>query len=108
MADEIIEMGGRCLDSAYALLPPDFDPDSRPRNIQSITWGIGNLRVFAVSTTDLDVHNGLSYRFPNVLPLWPLNGDMVWPPSITADDAYMFDLARMLGRETERLAAKPL
>jgi hypothetical protein len=87
-------------------LPADFRPPVGARNIESVTWGVGHLRLFAIGTTDLDVHNRLVYDMGSMIPLWPIGKtDIVWPPSFDTTDATMFNLMTFL---TELTAKGPV
>jgi hypothetical protein len=82
--------------------PTDFVPPAKPPNIQTITWGIGHLRVFVASTTDPDVRDGIGWNLGHFLPLWPIaEGDIVWPPSLRVLDQDMIELKELLLRYTE-------
>ena len=52
--------------------PADFRPPTGPRNIESVTWGIGHLRLFVIATTDSNVHDRLIYDMSGLTSLWPL------------------------------------
>jgi len=89
------------------LPPKTLKTPGHPPNSQTITWGIGHLRVFAVSTTDLDVHDAVRWNLPHFLPLWPIaEGDMVWPPPLRVTDQDMIELKELVLRFTENGARR--
>jgi hypothetical protein len=69
---------------------PGVRPEHRRKNIDSITFGIGDLLVHALHTTAPDVDLGLTLSEPGVvIPLFPVVGEIMWPParSISAEEA---------------------
>ena len=78
-------------------LPPDFDPTGIPKNVHSITWGVGNLRVFITSTVDSNVYRGLGWTIPSFIRLWPAGTpDFIWPPRLIVSDGEMLRLTDAL------------
>jgi hypothetical protein len=63
-ANSMYRFVGNAMVSATPFFPANFNPPARPKNVQSITWGIGNLRVFAISTTDANLYEGANWTFP--------------------------------------------
>lgn len=80
-------------------LTPDFLPQHRFKNTQSVTFGIGDLLIHVEHTTVKDL--GFNLRFEPtgvVIPLFPIGGSVNWPPikSLSSNDAHY--IAGMLQR----------
>jgi hypothetical protein len=68
------------------------------KNTQSVTIGIGALIAHLVVTPigiDFDVMNDMR-RY--LLPIWPVAGDLVWPPSAVLTDTDAERVATVLQR----------
>lgn len=90
---------------------PSVRPEHRHKNIHSVTFGIGDLLVHVLHTTAADVNLELSVEQRGlVLQLYPIEGDIAWPPvrCIGADEAAY--LARTLDRlfRSDRVRWMPL
>jgi hypothetical protein len=74
-----------------------------PKNLQTITWGIGKLLVLFHAATDPGVYVSLDIDRPDrLIPLWPLqNGNIIWPPTFVFNDAMADDLAEISVRLVE-------
>jgi hypothetical protein len=68
--------------TATLSLTPDFLPNHRFKNTQSVTFGIGDLLVHVLHSTVTDWGANLSFEPAGVvIPLFPLVGSVNWPPS---------------------------
>lgn len=81
-----------------ATLPPPKQDATRPKNVQAVTWGIGNLLIYLNATTDMQVYGFLELGSPNPFSLlWPDPGTVIsWPPKFFAGDEYIDSLADTL------------
>jgi hypothetical protein len=69
---------------------PGVRPEHRRKNIHSVTFGIGDLLVHVLHTTAPGVDLGLTLSEPGVvIPLFPIAGEIIWPPArgISAEEA---------------------
>jgi hypothetical protein len=69
-----------------------------PKNIQSITWGVGKLLIHVLATTNAKVYGMLDLMGPTAPnQLWPLTtNDIVWPGNFSLTDEDADVLARVL------------
>ncbi len=97
---------GGAVASSTPFLPQGFDPAGRPKNVQSVAWGIGKVRAFVASTTSPDVHQLFNWALPNFVRLWPSDElDFIWPPRSVVSDEQMFNLARRMMDLSDAAAA---
>jgi hypothetical protein len=95
-------IGGLNIFEGDDLPPPEIKPPGLPPNTQTIAWGIGHLRIFVVSTTNVDVHEVLRWNLPHFLLLWPIvSDDVVWPPQRRVTDEDMIELRELVLRHTD-------
>lgn len=79
------------------------EPNSPPKNIQSIVFGVGELLLFAFTSPDRDLT--IRSDIANLLPtVWPLSGmELSWPPT----DAISEQQADNLAHGLEQLMVRP-
>jgi len=76
--------------------PPDYV--GSPKNIQSVTFGIGKLLVCVLATTNSQVYDLLDLAGPTVpICLWPFTeSDIIWPGTFAVTDVGADQLALVL------------
>lgn len=99
----------RSLSILLPTMPPaDFDGRGKPKNVHSITWGLGNLRVFISSTIAAHVYPQMAWTIPDFLPIWPAQSpDFVWPPKVAVSDDFMVRLTDALQDQMALTTVRP-
>ena len=85
--------------STSPIIPP-HPPSGGAKNVQAVTWGIGQLDVYFVGMTDPAVIANVPLQgFHPMVSLWPAgHGNIVWPPNgQPLTDGAMDQIAEMLG-----------
>jgi hypothetical protein len=78
---------GRLLLSPKALSANNLPPFGPQRNVQSVTWGIGDLLIHTFSITNRHLDAIGSSGPPDAGRLWPLtSGDITWPQMAALTD----------------------
>ena len=81
------------------VLPAPLPPATRTKNVQTVTWGIGKLIIHLSAVTVPEVRAALSLdRVGPLDRLWPLGGDIVWPPRYFVTEEFIDDLADAIER----------
>ena len=77
-------------------LPPTVDGTAH--NIQSVTWGVGQLLIYAIATSDAKLDRELSPSVEGRLsPMWPPNGaPLYWPNTRPLPDDEIYMIANSL------------
>jgi hypothetical protein len=80
-----------------ALLTFEANPGS-VKNVQTLTFGIGNVVFFVFAATEIEVYSRIEFSFDAFLvSIWPSAGDPIsWPRSLVLNDADMVALSNTL------------